>query len=123
MRFTLRGLIAVAAVPYIAACSGGGYGGGMTTSPTPPSATATVQATPANQFTPGTVNLLVGGTVAFEFGTVGHNLFFDNAPAGAPANITAATSNASVTRTFPTAGRFVYNCHIHPGMTGTIVVQ
>ena len=122
MRLTLRRLAAIAAVPYLAACGGAGYDG-MTTSPTPPSATATVQATPADQFTPGTVNLLVGGTVTFEFGAVAHDVFFDNAPAGAPANITAATSNASVTRTFPTAGRFVYNCHIHPGMTGTIVVQ
>jgi plastocyanin len=69
------------------------------------------------------VNLTVGGTVTFEFGAVDHNLYFDNAPAGAPANITAPTSNTSVTRTFATAGRFDYNCHLHPGMTGTIVVQ
>ena len=91
--------------------------------PTPSVATATVQATPAIQFTPSVVNLQVGGTVTFVFGAVDHNLYFDNAPAGAPANIATATSNASVTRVFPIAGRFAYNCHIHPGMTGTIIVQ
>lgn len=113
-----RGFIALTVCLCIAAC-----GGGMATSPTPPSATATVQATPSIQFTPRTVNLTVGGTVTFEFGAVDHNLYFDNAPAGAPANITAPTSNTSVTRTFGTPGRFDYNCHLHPGMTGTIVVQ
>ena len=115
-----RGLIGLAALLFVAAC-----GGGMATSPTPPSAsaTATVQATPSIQFTPRTVNLTVGGTVTFAFGAVDHNLYFDNAPAGAPANITAPTSNTSVTRTFATPGRFDYNCHLHPGMTGTVVVQ
>ena len=115
-----RGLIGLAALLFVAAC-----GGGMATSPTPPSAsaTATVQATPSIQFTPRTVNLTVGGTVTFAFGAVDHNLYFDNAPAGAPANITAPTSNTSVARTFTTPGRFDYNCHLHPGMTGTVVVQ
>ena len=120
MRVTIRGVVLLAVVSFMAACGGSGE---MSTSPTPPVATATVRATPAIQFTPATVTLQVAGTVTFEFGAVDHNLYFDNAPAGAPANIVTATSNASVTRTFPTAGRFVYNCHIHPGMTGTIVVQ
>lgn len=118
MLIVSRGSIALTGLLCIAAC-----GGGMATSPTPPSATAIVQATPSIQFTPRTVNLTVGGTVTFEFGAVDHNLYFDNAPAGAPANITAPTSNTSLTRTFGTAGRFDYNCHLHPGMTGTIVVQ
>jgi plastocyanin len=91
-------------------------------SPTPVAA-ADVQATTAERFTPGTVTLTRGGTVTFDFEALPHNVFFDNAPAGAPDNITAASSNVSVTRTFNTAGRFVYNCHIHPGMTGVVVVQ
>jgi plastocyanin len=120
MLVATRTCIAVVAL-LAAAC-----GGGMATSPstpTPPSSSATVQATPALQFTPANVNLAVGGTVTFAFGSVDHNVYFDNAPVGAPTNITAPTSNASLTRTFPTAGRFVYNCHLHPGMSGTIVVQ
>jgi plastocyanin len=67
--------------------------------------------------------LAIGGTATFEFGSLGHNVFFDNAPAGAPANITAVTTNQSVTRTFTTAGTYNYNCHIHPGMKGVVVVR
>ena len=102
----------------LAAC-----GGDSTTSPQPPVHDATVQASNSLRFTPGNVNLLQGGTVTFTFGSVGHNLFFDGAPQGAPANITATTSNASVTLTFNTKGTFTYNCHIHPGMSGTVTVQ
>jgi plastocyanin len=90
--------------------------------PTPVTA-ATVQATPSIAFTPSRVNLLAGGTVTFDFGSVEHDVFFDNAPTGAPANITAPSANKSVTLTFATKGTYVYNCHIHPGMTGTVVVQ
>jgi plastocyanin len=82
-----------------------------------------VRATPTIQFTPATVELTAGGTVTFDFGTVEHNVFFDNAPPGAPANITAPSANQTVARTFTTAGQYRYNCHIHPGMTGTINVH
>jgi hypothetical protein len=67
-------MIAVAcAAALLGACGGdgGGYGG---TNPMPTSGpvvtSATVAATPAIQFTPATVNLAVGGTVEFDFGTV-----------------------------------------------------
>lgn len=121
-----RWLVLIATSILGVACGGDGYGGstepdgGPTGDPQP---TATVQATPAERFTPGTVELTAGGTVTFAFGSLAHNVFFDNAPAGAPENIEAATINRSVTRTFPTAGRYVYNCHLHPGMTGTINVR
>ena len=82
-----------------------------------------MQATPSEHFTPGNVAVLQGGTVTFDFGSLAHNVFFDGAPAGAPANIPDATSNTSVTRTFNTKGTFQYNCHIHPGMRGTVVVE
>ena len=122
----VRGL-AIAAAFFAAACGGDGYGSGGPTGPvdpgTPPVAAATVQATPAERFTPPSVVLAVGGTTTFEFGSLGHNVFFDNAPAGAPANITAATTNQSVARTFTTAGTYIYHCHIHPNMTGTVFVR
>jgi plastocyanin len=44
------------------------------------------------------------------------------AATGVPADI-ATTANASVTRTFSTAGTFTYHCTIHPQMTGTVIVQ
>ena len=75
------------------------------------------------RFTPATVELTVGGTVTFEFGTVPHNVFFDNAPPGAPENIPAPTTRRTVTLTFPSAGQYRYNCHLHPGMTGTVNVR
>jgi plastocyanin len=116
--------LALTAGAMLAAC--GGSSSATTTDPVtsgPPAATATVAATPALAFTPNTVTIAVGGTVTVDFGSVAHNVFFDNAPAGAPANITAATSNASMALTFNQAGTFVYNCHIHPGMHGTVVVK
>lgn len=83
---------------------------------------ATVNATPSIAFTPANIQLAVGGTVTFEFGAVGHNVFFDNDPVGAPATIDGVNANTSVQRAFPVAGVYTYSCHIHPGMTGTIVV-
>lgn len=121
MRIHQRGMLAALVASLgLAAC-----GGDSSTSPYDPTpvTTATVQATPALQFTPNQINLSVGGTVTFAFGTVEHDVFFDNAPAGAPANITAPSANKNVTLTFGTKGTYVYNCHIHPGMSGTVVVQ
>ena len=41
---------------------------------------------------------------------------------GAPDAIPGTNANTSVPRTFATAGTFEYDCHIHPGMKGTVVV-
>jgi plastocyanin len=101
----------------LAACSGGT----SSTAPTSPSP-ATVNAAPNLSFDPSPLHLVAGGTVTFAFGSVAHNVFFDAIP-GAPADIPGTNANTSTTRTFPTAGTYVYNCHIHPGMTGTIIVS
>jgi len=114
-------LAASLALAVLAAC-----GGDSPTEPVvnqTPVPEATVQATPAEKFTPGQITLTAGGTVTFAFGSLAHNVFFDNDPAGAPDNIPDASANKSVTRTFTTAGTYNYNCHIHPGMRGTVVVQ
>jgi plastocyanin len=89
--------------------------------PGPPPPTATVNATPSITFDPQTTTVAVGGTVTFSFGSVAHNVFFAS-QTGAPSDIGTAM-NASVGRTFPTAGTYGYDCHIHPGMHGTIVVR
>ena len=130
MQTNFRGasrLLAPLMIAVLGAC-GGGYSPTAPKDPTDPTdptpvAEATVQATPSEQFTPGRINLTVGGTVTYAFGSLAHNVFFDNAPTGAPDNITAPSSNKSVTLTFNTKGTYVYNCHIHPGMQGTVVVQ
>ena len=83
---------------------------------------ATVNATSANAFTPANVTIGVGGTVTFAFGAVAHNVFFDNSPGGAPDAIPGTNANMSATRTFTTPGTFEFDCHIHPGMKGTVVV-
>lgn len=124
---SVRRGVQIGVLALAAACGGGGgYGGGGVTPPPvdqPPVTAATVNATPSIQFTPATVTLAAGGTITFAFGDVPHNVYFDNAPAGAPQNITTATTNKSVTLTFATPGKFTYNCHIHPGMSGTITVK
>ena len=60
--------------------------------------------------------------VTFAFGSVAHDVFFDDDPAGAPASIPGAVSNTSVARTFTTAGEYTFDCHIHPGMRGSVTV-
>jgi plastocyanin len=115
-------LIASLSIALVGACGGDDYSPTELVDPTPVSA-ATVQATPAERFTPGRVNLIAGGTVTFAFGSLEHQVFFNSAAAGAPQDIPEPTANKTVTRTFTTPGTFVYNCRIHPGMSGTVVVE
>jgi plastocyanin len=115
-RLAFAGLIVA-----VAACGGsGGYGG--TTAPPPPPPANTVDATPSEVFTPGTLTVTAGQVVTFTFGSLAHNVFFTPA-AGVPADITGNNSSVSITRTFATAGTYQYTCHIHPQMHGSVVVQ
>ena len=116
-------LIASLSIALLGACGGDDYPSPTEVVDPTPANEATVQATPAQRFTPGRVNLIAGGTVTFAFGSLEHQVFFDNAPAGAPDGIPEPTANKSVTRTFATRGTFDYNCHLHPGMRGTVVVE
>jgi len=112
-------------ISIVAGCGSSTYSSGASaTGPnsTPPVATARVDATPSIAFTPANISLTTGGTVTFAFGSVPHNVFFDNDPAGAPGAIDGVNANVAVQRTFPVAGVYNYYCHIHPGMRGTIVV-
>ena len=112
----------VAIVGLVAACGGGAMLDNTGPSGTP-GPSATVSAEPTIVFSPATVTIPAGGTVTFNFGSVPHDVFFDNQPMGAPANIPGSNANVSKALTFTTPGTFVYNCHIHPGMRGTVIVQ
>jgi len=76
---------------------------------------------PGFSFVPFTLNIKVGGTVIFDFPAESHNVIFAKVP-GAPPDI-EETVNRQVARTFNVAGGFPYDCTIHPGMSGVIVVQ
>jgi plastocyanin len=85
---------------------------------------ATAQVTAGNTtqtFTPQTVDITSGGSVTWTFGALTHNVTFGG-QAGAPTNI-PTTVNAQISRTFNTAGTFDYDCTVHPGMSGTVVVH
>lgn len=88
---------------------------------TAPLTATVVSGAAANTFTPNDLTIAIGGMVTWTFGARPHNVIF-NAVTGAPANV-ATTTNASVSRTFPTAGTFPYLCNLHAGMSGTVTVR
>lgn len=113
----MKRLLVLMAALGLAACGGSS----TSTGPQTPTLAADVAATPSLAFTPGTVTVAQGGTVTFKFGSVAHNVYFDNA-SGAPANITGENANVNKTVTFTTTGTYEYDCHIHPGMSGKVIV-
>ncbi len=127
------GILIATALVALAACGGSpsspnpGGGGG----PPPPVTNASVTATAANTFTPSTVNLVVGGTVAFANSGGGlHNVATGNWSCAAGCsdqggNGAPSTAAWNFTRTFPTVGTVNYVCDEHggQGMVGSIIVQ
>ena len=122
---SLTSLVRRAAIASaLSACTSSSYSFAPGGEPASPPATAhskTVEALPTIAFNPATVTVGVGDTVVYAFKGVAHNVFFDRV-AGAPADVADGTANANVVRVFAAPGQFVYNCHIHPGMRGTVVV-
>lgn len=82
---------------------------------------ANVSTTNGDAFTPNKVLIGIGGVVRWTFGVTIHNVTFQGT-AGSPTNI-ADTYSISVDRTFAQAGNFSYNCTLHPGMSGQVVVR
>lgn len=98
--------------------------GSGTTQP-PPSApsTATVT-TPGNTFSPASVTIAAGGTVTWQFtGSTRHNVTFTGGSPPPGGNIPDTDPGAAVSRQFPTAGTYLYQCTRHDGMRGEVVVQ
>lgn len=108
-------------VTTLAACGGGTTGYDSSTSPATGGG-GTISATPSLAFGPAVLTVNAGDAVTFAFGSVGHNVFFD-AQAGAPSNIDGTNANVSIKRTFASPGTYHYSCHIHPSMSGTVVVE
>ena len=129
MSVMVRSCAAVAVLVLLSACGGGGGGDGAPTSPSTPGTPGTpvtpaaneVIATTSNTFTPSTLTISKGTTVTFTFQATQHNVNFGST-AGAPANI-SNTANSGVQRLFANAGTFGYDCTLHAGMSGTIVVN
>ncbi len=102
--------------------SGGNNSGGGTTTPTPPGLNQVIART-TDSFDPASLTVAVGTTVSFTFESTQHNVTFNAAANGRPADIPGLNSNTTITRQFNTAGTFAYQCTIHAGMTGTVIVQ
>lgn len=133
-------LLAVLVFAAVAAACGDDEDGEATPTSAPPAATAT-QVAPAQtpteaeptaevtqapetaavdiedfQFSPETVTIRVGGTVAWTNTGTTHNVIGEDF---ASENL---GSGETFSHTFDAAGEFNYVCTIHPGMRGTVVV-
>lgn len=121
-------LPALALLLALSGCGGGGTAApssaGAATAAGPASAqTVTVDANNMLKFSPQTVHAKVG-TLKLTMTIVGgvpHNLEFDDAGVGAP--IPTTTTSATQTYTFTKAGTYRFECTIHSGMVGQVIVS
>ena len=94
----------------------------VTVTAAPPPGSATVISTAGFAFSPATVTIAVNDSVTWRFVEAPHNVTFAAAapPAG---NVATQQPGAQVTLVFTTAGTYSYECTIHTGMRGEVVVQ
>ena len=117
----MRVSIALAVLLLAAAC------GGSDNPTTPPAGSNKTYDvfTLSTTFSPNYVQITPGDTIRFTItpsqNGEGHDVTFDS-KTGAPANIKVTLSGV-FTRVFSTRGTFHYNCFVHPGMNGDVIVQ
>jgi plastocyanin len=75
----------------------------------------------SNTFSPRTVVVRRAGTLRWIFGAVPHDVTFGSATEAPPA--IPLVSNTTVSRTFNSPGTFQYDCTVHAGMIGFVVVR
>jgi plastocyanin len=94
---------------------GGGGGGGGTGGSTSNSVTVD-----DNFFDPASTTLATNTTVTWTWhGGQAHNVTFANSSLSGSGDKTTGT----FAKTFPSAGTFNYQCTLHPGMNGVIIIQ
>ena len=129
--------VLVSAGLLLTSCGGGGGGSGYTTAPPgnnnnnnpPPTATTSVTVK-NNLFTPTDITVSPGATVTWTWDSctddgyggpqtcVDHTVTFNDGAAS------AVKSSGAYTRSFATAGTYLYHCAVHgTGMSGRVVVQ
>ena len=127
-RFTAAIGLAIGAL----GCGGGGAAvdagsvtgpGAAPESPAPPSTpSSNVVTTVGTTFSPVTITIARGASVTWRIVGTTHNVTFGtNKPTGG--DVPNTTPGGTIARTFATAGTYPYDCTLHSGMTGTVVVQ
>ena len=122
----------VVVLTILAAAACGGGGGDSTTGPgnpgnpgNPGGPSSSPQQTSSvtvgnNLFSPANIQVAVGTTVTWTWdaSAVTHNVTFADGVGSGDKG-----ANATFTRTFSAAGTFQYQCTLHPGMAGSVLVQ
>lgn len=93
----------------------------LTVTGIPGAATTSDVAMAPQLFVPSETIIKLGGTVRFIFTPIDHNVIWNPRKAGSPTDI-LVTTNATVSRTFPTVGVYPFDCTVHPGMSGRVIV-
>ena len=114
----------------VTACAGGGRSSSVKENGTvaavgsPTAQTAEVDGQDVLKFKPNVVTAKVGALTLTmrNAGQVPHNLEFDDSSLGKLGLVTGGQSKA-LKLTFAKAGTYTFQCTIHPGMTGQVVVS